>query len=181
MLAFASASVLPTSSNSSGSLLDAGALCFSDCFSDVTLEGAGVGTSLDAEHCTCRGTSAVVCVVDTGTVFVGFTSTVDRVTGATIVEDTRVVLMFVVETVMDFSGGDVVVVTVGNGAGVEVVTGDGILTVFSAVVCSLEGDAVSKGVVTWTFSVFSVTATAFSLAVVVTVVDVAAVGGGHFM
>lgn len=89
--------------------------------------------------------------------------------------------MFVVETVMDFSGGDVVVVTVGNGAGVEVVTGDGILTVFSAVVCSLEGDAVSKGVVTWTFSVFSVTATAFSLAVVVTVVDVAAVGGGHFM
>lgn len=87
-----------------------------------------------------------------------------------------------VETVMDFSGGDVVVVTVGNGAGVEVVTGDGILTVFSAVVCSLEGHAVSKGVVTWTFSVGGddVTATAFSLAVVVTVVDVAVVEGGRF-
>lgn len=151
-------------------------------------------TSVDAEPSTCRETTSGVCVADTG----GTVLVVAAVVAATVATDTGVavevdtwkdVTMFVVPTVMDFSGDDVVVVTVGNGAGAapgDVVTGGGIVTVFSAVVagvvedvCSLGGGAAATGVGTWTFSVggVEVTVTVFALAVVVTLVDIA-VGEG---
>lgn len=187
----------------SGSLLEADTFCVDskDCFSDETLEGADVDawgrasvcagvdtsgeTSVDAELCTCREMTAEVCVVDAGgTVLVVaavIAATVATDTGVAVVVDTWVVVTLVVATVMDFSGDDVVVVTVGNEAGaapVEVVSGGGIFIVFSAVVtgvvvCSLEG-AVATGVVTWTPSVGGdvVTVTVLALAVEVILADV---------
>ncbi len=135
-------------------------------------------TSVDGELCTCRETTAEVCVVDAGGTVLVAAVVAATDTGVAVLVDTWVGVTFVVATVMDFSGDDVVVVTVGNGAGaapVEV-TGGGIFTVFSAVVagvviCSLEG-AVATGVVTWTPSVGGdeVTVTVFALAV--TLVDV---------
>lgn len=146
-------------------------------------------TSVDAELCSCMETS--VCVVDTGgtvSVVADVVAAASTDTGVAAVVDTCVVVTFVVATVMDFPGDDVVV-TAGNGAGAapaEVVTGGGILTVFSAVVVgvvevmsSLEA-AAATGVVTWTPSVGgeAVTLVVFVLAVVVTLADVGDVGEG---
>lgn len=149
---------------------------------------AAVDTSDEAELCTCGEITADVCVVETGgTVWVVaavVATTVATDTGVAVVVDTlAVVTIFVVTTVMDFSEDDAVLVTVDNEAGVaplEVVTGGGILTIFSAVVagvvevvCSLEG-AAATGVFTWTPSVGGDddTVTDFALAVVVTIADV---------
>lgn len=135
---------------------------------------------MDEELSTGKEMTAEVCVVDTGGTVAAVVVATD--TGVTMGVDTCVVgTTFVVATVKDFSG-DVVVVTVGSGAGVaavEVVIWGGVLTVFSAVVegvvvCSLEGDASTKGVVTWTPSVAGdvVTVTVFASAVVETLADV---------
>lgn len=186
----------------SRSPLDADTFCVCSKlgFSDDSLEEADVGvwgrasvwagadTSLDAELCTCRGITADVCVVQTGgTALVGAAVVAATDSGVAVVVDAWVVVTtVVVATAMDFSGDDVVVVTVGNGAGVEVVTGGGILTAFSAVVggvvdvvCSLEGAAAATGIVSWTFSVGddAVAVTVLDLAVVVTLADVV-VGDG---
>ncbi len=207
LLVLTSASTASTSIslNLSGSLLDTICAGSEVCLSDVTLEGADAGTWdtssvwagvetsgeiwVDARLCPRREMTAEVCKVDTGgTVLIGaaevvVAATVATDTGMTLVIDT-VVVMFVVATVIDFSGDDGVV-TVANGVGVapeEVDTGVGILTVFSAVVggvveiiCSLEGAALA-GAVTCTPSTGCdvVTVTVFAFAVVVTLADVVA-------
>lgn len=147
-------------------------------------------TSVDAELCE-------VCVAGAGGAVVVVAAAVAD-TEVAVVVDTCVVVAFVVATVVDFSGGDVVVVTVGNGAGVasvKVVTGGGIFTVFSAAVqgaveptCSLGGSAPTGAVaVTLTPSVGADggAVTVFALAVVVTLADVVAgegvqIGAGGF-
>lgn len=90
-----------------------------------------------------------------------------------------------VATAVDFSGDDVVAAAVGNRAGVEVVTGGGILTVFTAVAggaveaeCSLEGAVAATGGGAWTSSAGGdvAAATVSALAAAATLADEAGVG-----
>lgn len=134
-------------------------------------------TSVDAELCTCSGTTAEVCVVDTGGTVLVAAAVVAADTGVALAVDTCIVVTTsVVAAVVDFCGDDVVV-TVGNGAGVAPVevTGGGMLTVCCAAVEGVVEECFAAATdVTWTPSVGGgvVAETVFAMAVGVTLADV---------